>query len=132
MNIWLEEQGFRLYGRELEDAVGIDFFEILDFDCSEAVKVIIGDDFFGENYYDNTDRFIEGWENEQEMKLKMLGWDISLAEEISSEQKSIVLEKLLKAKENLYSKISKLKEYGVYFSYLEELDLLAQLQQELS
>lgn len=131
MKIWLEEQHFRLYGRELEDAAGIEFFEILNFNCVEAVEAIIGDDFFGDYYDENTDGIIEGWESEEEMRLKMLEWDISLAEEIVSEQKTIVLEKLLKAKEKLYFRVSKLKEYGVQFSYIEEVDLLAQLVDEL-
>lgn len=132
MKIWLEEQHFRLYGYELYDATGMEIFEILNFNCTEAVAAIIGGDFFGDYYDENADSFIEGKNDVREMRLKMLDYDISLNEEISSKQKSTVIEELLKAKKQLYSKVSKLREYGVHFSYLEEVDLLAQLVDELS
>jgi hypothetical protein len=115
MGILLEEKNFRLLGRDFDHMKGIDFFEIFDFDCSDAIKSIIGYDFFGENYYDNVDPYIEGHYSEEEFKLRVLEWDITLQEEITPELKSVVFEKLLKEKRDLELKIKELYAYGVIF-----------------
>ncbi|MBP1080779.1 hypothetical protein ACFFJQ_14315 [Bacillus capparidis] len=132
VKILLEEQIFYLYGSELCKNTGIEFFEVFDFNCANAVKAIIGEDFFGENYCYNIDPFIEGWRSKEDFEIKMLEWDITLIEEISLKQKSDVIEELVKVKRELYSKISNLNEYGVYFRGIEEEKLLEKLLEQLS
>lgn len=130
--ILLQEQVFYFLGEKFNDT-RLEFSEVLAFDCSKAVKAIIGDDFFGENYIYNVDSFIYGCESEEEFRLKMLGWDAKLADTISVEQKSIVIEELLTVKEDLQSQITELNHiYGVHFWGIEGEDLLGKLLEELS
>lgn len=96
-----------------------------------AVKAIIGEDFFGENYVENSSDFIEEWCTEEEMTLRMLEWDASLNEVISSEQKSIVITELIKVRDYLQSSISRLNEKGVYFRGLDEMRPLEDILEEL-
>jgi hypothetical protein len=132
MAIWKEEQEFRFYGYEFWDNTGIEFFEVFrNFDLSSAVKVIIGEDFFGDDYTVNADAFIDGWVTEEEMELRMLGWDATLAEEISPEQKAVVIKELSRVREDLQARISELNENGVYFRGLMEMQLLKDLLKEL-
>lgn len=132
IEILLQEQHYYFYGSEFKDT-GMEFFEVLKFDCSKAVKAIIGDDFFGENYIYNVDPLIYGREGEEEFRIKMIGWDTKLAETISIEQKSIVIEELLIVKKNLQSQISILNdECGVHFWRIEKENLLGELLEELS
>lgn len=126
------ERIFTFYGKELNEISKMEFFEIIYFDCTEAVKVIIGEDFFGEYYDENVLSFIEGWEDEIEFRLKMLEWDSTLQEEISSEQKELVLEILLKIKADLQLNLSILNDNGVYFWWLDKEDLLNEILKKLS
>ncbi|MGW5955751.1 hypothetical protein [Bacillus mycoides] len=128
MEIWKEEREFFFYGHEFWDNTGIEFFEVITgFELSAAVKVIIGEDFFGEYYEENAGAFIEGRYTEVEMELKMLEWDSTLEEQISAEQKSVVIGELIKGRECLRTHISKLNESGVHFRGLEEMRIMEDL-----
>ncbi|ARJ20993.1 hypothetical protein B7492_06990 [Bacillus mycoides] len=132
MEIWKTERKFFFYGYEVCNNTGIEFFEVItEFDLSAAVKVIIGEDLFGGCYEENVGTFIDGRYTEAEMELKMLEWDSTLEEQISTEQKSVVIGELIKGRECLRTQISKLNENGVHFRGLEEMRILEDLLEKL-
>ncbi|WP_242224705.1 hypothetical protein [Bacillus cereus group sp. BfR-BA-01380] len=132
MEIWKEEREFFFYGNEISDNTGIEFFEVFtEFELSAAVRAIIGEDFFGEYYGENVGPFIGGRYTEAEMELKMLEWDSTLEEQISAEQKAVVVGELIKERECLRIHISKLNESGIHFRRLEEMPLLEDLLEKL-
>lgn len=132
MAIWKEEREFYSHGMDVMDNTGMDFFEIIKgFDLKSAVVAIIGEGFFGENYIYNAGAFIERRDTEEEMELKMLEWDSTLEEQISIEQKSVVIGELIKGRECLRNQISKLNESGVHFRELEEMRILEDLLEKL-
>ncbi|MCC2541639.1 hypothetical protein [Bacillus thuringiensis] len=127
-----EQFRFYQYCTDLRESTGMNLGETFsDFNPLRTTVLIIKSEFHWERYRELINLFLIDEIGGEELKYRMLGIDTTLAEEISLEQKSVVIKELSKVRVDLQLKIEELDDNGVYFRDLDGGQLLVDLLKEL-
>lgn len=127
-----EQFRFYQYCTDLRESTGMNLGETFsDFNPLRTTVLIIKSEFHWERYRELINLFLIDEIGGEELEYRMLGIDTTLAEEISLEQKSVVIKELSKVRVDLQLKIEELDDNGVYFRDLDGGQLLVDLLKEL-
>ncbi|MCU5172097.1 hypothetical protein [Bacillus paranthracis] len=127
-----EQYRFYKHSTDFFENTGMNLTEVFsDFNLSRAVELIIKSELHWKRCKELINLFLTDEIGEEELEYRMLGVDTTLAEEISLEQKSVVIKELSKVKVDLQLRISELDDNGVYFRDLYGEQLLVDLLKEL-
>ncbi|MGH0518769.1 hypothetical protein [Bacillus toyonensis] len=132
MKVLKEQSRFYQYSTDFWENTGVSLGEIFsDFNPIRTTVLIIKSELHWERYKEMINLFLTDEIGEEELEYRMLGVDTTLAEEISLEQKSVVIKELSKVRVDLQLRISELDDNGVYFRDLDGGQLLVDLLKEL-
>ncbi|MCU5588896.1 hypothetical protein OCB75_21470 [Bacillus cereus] len=132
MKVLKEQSRFYQYSTDFWENTGVSLGEIFsDFNPIRTTVLIIKSELHWERYKELINFFLTDEIGEEELEDRMLGVDTTLAEEISLEQKSVVIKELSKVRVDLQLRISELDDNGVYFRDLDGGQLLVDLLKEL-
>ncbi|PEQ48788.1 hypothetical protein CN473_23155 [Bacillus thuringiensis] len=132
MKVLKEQSRFYQYSIDFWENTGVSLGEIFsDFNPIRTTVLIIKSELHWERYKELINLFLTDEIGEKELEYRMLGVDTTLAEEISLEQKSVVIKELSKVRVDLQLRISELDDNGVYFRDLDGGQLLVDLLKEL-
>ncbi|MGE7892309.1 hypothetical protein ACQKNG_02750 [Bacillus cereus] len=127
-----EQFRFYQYCTDLRESTGMKLGETFsDFNPLRTTVLIIKSEFHWERYRELIHLFLTDEIGGEELEYRMLGVDTTLAEEISLEQKSVVIKELSKVRLDLQLRIAELDDNGVYFRDLDGGQLLVDLLKEL-
>ncbi|HDR8341974.1 TPA: hypothetical protein QC216_004425 [Bacillus cereus] len=127
-----EQFRFYQYCTDLRESTGMNLGETFsDFNPLRTTLLIIKSEFYWERYRELIHLILTDEIGREELEYRMLGVDTTLAEEISLEQKSVVIKELSKVRLDLQLRIAELDDNGVYFRDLDGGQLLVDLLKEL-
>ncbi|UOY93156.1 hypothetical protein MUG87_03210 [Ectobacillus sp. JY-23] len=131
MKVLREQYHFHQHDIEILENTGISLAEVFsDFNLLSVTESIIRPQF-SEAYKKLVNDFLADEIEGEKLESKMLELDTTLAEEISLEQKYVVIKQLSKVREDLQCRLSELRDNGIYFKDLDEEQLLVDLLKEL-